>query len=52
NQKWIVGNGQIKHATHPNLCLDVDPTDANSAAQVWTCYANAINQRFSVVAFE
>ncbi|KDO23015.1 hypothetical protein SPRG_11861 [Saprolegnia parasitica CBS 223.65] len=52
NQKWSVGNGLVKHATHPNLCLDIDPTDPNMAAQTWTCYANAVNQRVDVVAFE
>ncbi|OQS06336.1 hypothetical protein THRCLA_01623 [Thraustotheca clavata] len=47
NQKWIIAHGTIKHAHHPNLCLDVD---ANShKAQVWTCFESNSNQLFEFV---
>ncbi|EQC25284.1 hypothetical protein SDRG_16838 [Saprolegnia diclina VS20] len=52
NQKWIVGNGQIKHATHDNLCLDVDPTNESHEAQVWTCFEPNDNQQFDVVSLQ
>ncbi|KDO23016.1 hypothetical protein SPRG_11862 [Saprolegnia parasitica CBS 223.65] len=51
NQKWIIANGQIKHATHANLCLDVDPNDANHRVQVWDCGHNNDNQKFDVLVF-
>nr|AIG56218.1 secreted protein [Achlya hypogyna] len=53
NQQWRVGNSVVAHATHSNLCLDVDPTDPRQAAQVWGCHSATINsnQLFDVVAF-
>ncbi|OQS06895.1 hypothetical protein THRCLA_20268 [Thraustotheca clavata] len=50
NQKWIVGNSgkKIRHATHANLCLDVDPNDRDHKAQVWQCYENSDNQAFDL----
>ncbi|EQC25285.1 hypothetical protein SDRG_16839 [Saprolegnia diclina VS20] len=51
NQKWIIANGQIKHATHANLCLDVDPNDSNHRVQVWDCGNNNDNQKFDVLVF-
>ncbi|KDO23017.1 hypothetical protein SPRG_11863 [Saprolegnia parasitica CBS 223.65] len=52
NQKWMIANGKIKHATHDNLCLDVDPTNENHVAQVWACFDHNDNQRFDVVSLE
>ncbi|OQR97106.1 lysosomal beta glucosidase [Thraustotheca clavata] len=45
NQKWNINAAghQIKHATHPNLCLDADPTDSQSRLQVWTCASLGTN---------
>ncbi|OQR89789.1 hypothetical protein ACHHYP_06047 [Achlya hypogyna] len=53
NQKWIIdsANRKVKHAVHPNLCLDVDPTSPTRSAQVWTCYPNSDNQVISVVPY-
>lgn len=51
NQKWVVGNGKIKHATHNNLCLDFDPTDRHHRAQVWECFDYNDNQAFEAVPF-
>ncbi|ETV66318.1 hypothetical protein H257_17219 [Aphanomyces astaci] len=37
NQKWHVdfADHRIKHDTHPNVCLDADPTDPQRKVQVW-----------------
>ncbi|OQR85086.1 cysteine protease family C01A [Achlya hypogyna] len=45
NQKWIIDSlkHRIQHATHDNLCLDVDPAQ-NNKVQVWTCFDDAPNQ--------
>ncbi|OQR87193.1 hypothetical protein THRCLA_10488, partial [Thraustotheca clavata] len=53
NQKWVIdsANHKIKHATHYNLCLDVDPNSPINAAQVWTCYPNSDNQYITTVAY-
>ncbi|EQC27581.1 hypothetical protein SDRG_14635 [Saprolegnia diclina VS20] len=53
NQKWIIdaANHKIKHATHNNLCLDVDPTNPSHVAQVWECHNASTNQWIDVVAF-
>ncbi|KDO33858.1 hypothetical protein SPRG_01737 [Saprolegnia parasitica CBS 223.65] len=49
NQAWTIDtvHHRIKHRTHPNLCLDVDPTQ-NNKVQVWTCHDDAPNQRIMV----
>ncbi|EQC26018.1 hypothetical protein SDRG_16165 [Saprolegnia diclina VS20] len=49
NQYWTIDSARqrIRHLTHPNLCLDVDPTQ-NNKVQVWTCYLDAPNQRIMV----
>ncbi|KDO33857.1 hypothetical protein SPRG_01736 [Saprolegnia parasitica CBS 223.65] len=49
NQAWTIDGARqrIKHRTHPNLCLDVDPTQ-NNKVQVWSCYDNAPNQRVAI----
>ncbi|EQC36147.1 hypothetical protein SDRG_06263 [Saprolegnia diclina VS20] len=41
NQKWKIDaqNHRLVHATHPNLCVDVDPNDASHGVQVWQCHA-------------
>ncbi|EQC26017.1 hypothetical protein SDRG_16164 [Saprolegnia diclina VS20] len=46
---WTIDSARqrIKHRTHPNLCLDVDPTQ-NNKVQVWSCYDNAPNQRIAI----
>ncbi|OQR82581.1 serine protease family S08A [Achlya hypogyna] len=53
NQKWIIdaAGHKIKHATHNNLCLDVDPTNPTHAAQVWECHNWNTNQWIDVVQF-
>ncbi|KDO22695.1 hypothetical protein SPRG_22268 [Saprolegnia parasitica CBS 223.65] len=53
NQKWIIdaGNHKIKHATHNNLCLDVDPTNPAHAAQVWECHNANTNQWIDAVKY-
>ncbi|KAF0692734.1 Aste57867_16192 [Aphanomyces stellatus] len=45
NQKWIidVGENSIRHAYHPNVCLDADPNDKASRVQVWGCHPFWIN---------
>ncbi|KDO22347.1 hypothetical protein SPRG_12808 [Saprolegnia parasitica CBS 223.65] len=48
NQKWRVIDNKVIHATHSNLCLDVNPTDPS--VQVFGCVANNDNQRFIVTA--
>ncbi|KDO22697.1 hypothetical protein SPRG_22269 [Saprolegnia parasitica CBS 223.65] len=53
NQKWIIdaANHKIKHATHNNLCLDVDPTNPSNAAQVWECHNANTNQWIDAVKY-
>ncbi len=53
NQQWVVdaADHRIKHAVHPNLCLDVDPTNANKAVQVWECHNWNTNQWIDVVKY-
>ncbi|KDO23683.1 hypothetical protein SPRG_11131 [Saprolegnia parasitica CBS 223.65] len=53
NQKWIIdaANHKIKHATHNNLCLDVDPTNPSHAAQVWECHNANTNQWIDAVKY-
>ncbi|EQC29167.1 hypothetical protein SDRG_13040 [Saprolegnia diclina VS20] len=53
NQKWIIdaADHKIKHATHNNLCLDVDPTNPTHAAQVWECHNWNTNQWIDAVAY-
>ncbi|KDO19048.1 hypothetical protein SPRG_21483 [Saprolegnia parasitica CBS 223.65] len=53
NQKWIIdaAGHKIKHATHSNLCLDVDPTNSTHAAQVWECHNANSNQWIDAVAY-
>ncbi|OQR90690.1 endochitinase 1 [Achlya hypogyna] len=46
NQRWKVDaqNHRIVHKTHPNLCLDVDPSNKAGVVQVWQCHAlNSLN---------
>ncbi|KDO28782.1 hypothetical protein SPRG_22171, partial [Saprolegnia parasitica CBS 223.65] len=49
NQKWVLQDKLVKHATHPNLCLDADPTDDRHKAQVWDCTAYNKNQCWNLV---
>ncbi|OQR82575.1 serine protease family S08A [Achlya hypogyna] len=53
NQKWIIdaAGHKIKHATHNNLCLDVDPTNPVHAAQVWECHNWNTNQWIDAVPY-
>ncbi|KDO17526.1 hypothetical protein SPRG_21856 [Saprolegnia parasitica CBS 223.65] len=53
NQKWLIdaAGHKIKHATHNNLCLDVDPTNPTHAAQVWECHDWNTNQWIDAVAY-
>ncbi|KDO19046.1 hypothetical protein SPRG_15000 [Saprolegnia parasitica CBS 223.65] len=53
NQKWIIdaAGHKIKHATHNNVCLDVDPTNPTHAAQVWECHDANTNQWIDAIAF-
>ncbi|RHY55891.1 hypothetical protein DYB30_012329, partial [Aphanomyces astaci] len=46
NQKWHVdfADHRIKHATHPNVCLDADPTDSQHKVQVWECHPHDVNK--------
>ncbi|OQS04557.1 hypothetical protein THRCLA_03219 [Thraustotheca clavata] len=48
NQKWILESNRVKHAVHPNLCLDADPTDPLHKAQVWECFPNNNNQCWKI----
>jgi len=45
NQKWQYDESdhRIKHLTHPNLCLDADPTDSSHSVQVWPCHQHSVN---------
>ncbi|KDO23517.1 hypothetical protein SPRG_11439 [Saprolegnia parasitica CBS 223.65] len=49
NQRWRIdsANHRIAHRTHPNLCLDVDPSQ-NNKVQVWACGNPAPNQWLAV----
>ncbi|OQR89821.1 hypothetical protein THRCLA_09562 [Thraustotheca clavata] len=49
NQKWYFDNGRIKHAFHPNLCFDADPTDGSHKTQVWQCFPNNDNQCWNMI---
>ncbi|EQC35517.1 hypothetical protein SDRG_07225 [Saprolegnia diclina VS20] len=49
NQKWILQDKLVKHATFNNLCLDADPTDNSHKAQVWDCTAYNKNQCWNIL---
>ncbi|EQC25477.1 hypothetical protein SDRG_16648, partial [Saprolegnia diclina VS20] len=51
NLKWSIDAATRKVKTLNNICLDVDPTNASRAAQVWTCFANNDNQVIDVVPY-
>ncbi|KDO16027.1 hypothetical protein SPRG_18436 [Saprolegnia parasitica CBS 223.65] len=51
NQKWTIANNVVKHATHNNICLDADPTYADSHAQVWECTPNNPNQQWTLLQY-
>ncbi|OQR87068.1 hypothetical protein ACHHYP_09552 [Achlya hypogyna] len=51
NQKWIIANGKIRHATHANMCIDVDPNDGSHKVQVWECSEGNNNQVIDVLKF-
>ncbi|RHY85599.1 hypothetical protein DYB26_016298 [Aphanomyces astaci] len=46
NQHWDVdfANHRIKHATHPNVCLDADPTAPQRQVQMWECHSHDVNK--------
>ncbi|EQC29297.1 hypothetical protein SDRG_12966 [Saprolegnia diclina VS20] len=46
NQKWRLQDQKVVHATHSNVCLDVNPTDPS--VKVFGCVANNDNQLFVV----
>ncbi|OQR91667.1 hypothetical protein ACHHYP_04484 [Achlya hypogyna] len=51
NQKWTIADNVVKHATHPNLCLDADPSYADQHVQVWTCGPNNRNQQWTMLPY-
>ncbi|OQS02257.1 hypothetical protein THRCLA_05350 [Thraustotheca clavata] len=51
NQKWTIANNVVKHATHNNICLDIDPTYADQHVQVWECTPNNPNQQWELIRY-
>ncbi|KDO16057.1 hypothetical protein SPRG_18407, partial [Saprolegnia parasitica CBS 223.65] len=49
NQKWVLQDKLVKHATHANLCLDADPTDSGHKVQVWDCTEYNKNQCWNIL---
>ncbi|RHY00084.1 hypothetical protein DYB36_013418 [Aphanomyces astaci] len=39
-----MANHRIQHATHPNVCLDADPTAPERQVQVWECHSHDVNK--------
>ncbi|RHZ26583.1 hypothetical protein DYB31_015670, partial [Aphanomyces astaci] len=46
NQKWHVdfADHRIKHDTHPNVCLDADPTHPQRQVQMRGCHSHDVNK--------